>query len=57
VFTEKSGIASPGNGIGCANLAKVDFIEHDLVRVADPPETGEESQKSDDGEGNLIVAV
>jgi hypothetical protein len=34
----------------------VDFIEHDLVRVADAPESGDEGQSRDDDKHDLVVA-
>jgi hypothetical protein len=35
----------------------MDFIEDDLVGVADTPEAGEEGQGSDDDEDSLVIAL
>src|SRR4051812_25982533 len=44
-------------GRAVAYLAEVDFIEDDLVRVADAPESGDEGQQGDDDEDGLVVAL
>jgi hypothetical protein len=38
-------------------LAKVNFVKHDLVRMADAPKPCDETQKRDDGKGNAVVPV
>lgn len=35
----------------------MDFIEHDLVRMADAPEPGDKGQGGDDGEDSFVVAI
>ncbi len=39
-----------------AYLAEVDFVEDDLVGVADAPEPGQEGQACDEGECDLVVS-
>jgi len=39
-----------------ADLAKVDFVEHDFVGVADAPESCEESGSCDEEADDLVIA-
>lgn len=38
-------------------LSKVDFVEDDLVGVADTPESGQEGECGDEREGDLVVSL
>jgi hypothetical protein len=44
-----------GETASSSYLAEVHFIEDDLVRMADAPETGEETKGGDDGEDDPVV--
>ena len=42
----------------CATcLAKVDFVEHDLIRVCNAVESSRECQHGNDAQGELVVPV
>jgi hypothetical protein len=44
-------------GDATAYLAEVDFVEDDLVGVADSPEPGHKGQDGDDDKDSLVVAL
>ena len=40
-----------------AHFAEVHLVEHDLIRVADAPESSDKGKNSDDNKGSLVVTL